>query len=107
MNFNENESFMKPNLKLQFIYKSQTKSKPVMRWSLRKKKDDIFYSVYFARINFLIYSVLNALISFISMKSALNALSEYTYFYISIDITSYSFLLVLKIVENFQCILKK
>ena len=31
--------------------------------------------------------------------------SEYTCFYISINITSYAFLLVFKIVENHQCIL--
>ena len=43
---------------------------------------------------------------FISMYSALNTFSEYTYFYISKNITSYTFLLVFK-VERFQCILKE
>ena len=36
----------------------------------------------------------------------MNTLSEYTSFYISKSITSYTFLLVLKIVESLQCILK-
>ena len=35
----------------------------------------------------------------------LNTLSEYTYFYISENITSYTFLLVFKIAESLQCIL--
>ena len=35
----------------------------------------------------------------------LNTLSEYTYFYISRNNTSYTFLLVFKIVESLQCIL--
>ena len=34
-------------------------------------------------------------------------LAEYTYFYISKNITSYNFLLVFKIVKSFQFILKK
>ena len=40
------------------------------------------------------------------MYSALNTLSEYIYFYISKNITSYTFLLVFKIVEGRQCTLK-
>ena len=40
------------------------------------------------------------------MYSVLNTLSEYTYFYISKNITSYTFLLVFKIVESLQCILE-
>ena len=40
------------------------------------------------------------------MYSVLNTLSEYTYFYIPKDITSYTFLLVFKIVESPQCIFK-
>ena len=39
------------------------------------------------------------------MYSVLNTLSEYTYFYIPKDITSYTFLLVFKIVESPQSIL--
>ena len=37
----------------------------------------------------------------------MNTLSEYIYFYISENITSYTFLLVFKIVESLQCILNK
>ena len=40
------------------------------------------------------------------MYNVLNTLSEYTYFYISKNITSYTFLLVLKIDESLHCILK-
>ena len=41
------------------------------------------------------------------MYSVLNALSEYRYFYISKNITSYTFLFVFKIVESIQCIIKE
>ena len=40
------------------------------------------------------------------MYNVLNTLSEYRYFYISKNITSYTFLLVLKIVALLHCILK-
>ena len=40
------------------------------------------------------------------MYTVLNTLSEYTYFYISKNITSYTFLLGFKIVQSLQCILK-
>ena len=40
------------------------------------------------------------------MHSELNTLSEYTYFTYQKTITSYTFLLVFKIVESLQCILK-
>ena len=39
------------------------------------------------------------------MYSVLNILSEYTCFYVSEDITSYTFWLAFKIVESLQCIL--
>ena len=39
---------------------------------------------------------------FISMYGVLNTLSEYTYFYISKNITWYTFLIVFKIAENLQ-----
>ena len=42
----------------------------------------------------------------ISMYSVLNTLAEYIYFYISKNITSYTFLTVVKVVEGLQCILK-
>ena len=40
------------------------------------------------------------------MYSVLNTLSENAYFYISKDITLYTFLIVFKIVKSLQCILK-
>ena len=42
---------------------------------------------------------------FILMYSVLNTISEYTYFNISKNITSQTFLLDFKIVKNHQCIL--
>ena len=42
------------------------------------------------------------LICLISVYSALNTLSEYTYFYITQNITTYTFLLVFKIIESLQ-----
>ena len=44
---------------------------------------------------------------FISLYSVLNTLSEYKYLYISKTFNLYTFLLVFKIVERLQCILKK
>ena len=41
------------------------------------------------------------------MYSVINTISEYTYFYISKNITSYSFFLVFKIFGSLQCILKQ
>ena len=43
----------------------------------------------------------------ISVYSVLSTLSEYTYFYLSKTITSYTFLLLFKIVKRLQCILKR
>ena len=42
---------------------------------------------------------------FISVYSVLNKLSEYKYFYMSKNITSYTFLLIFKNVESLHCIL--
>ena len=62
---------------LQLIQESQIKSKTVMSSSLRKKKEGIFRTVYFAQMNFFKH------LRFISMYSVLNTLSEYTSFYMS------------------------
>ena len=67
-------------------------------WSWRKK-GDFLYRLFCPKKVFLAFA-------FISIHSLLNTLSEYTYFYISKNITSYTFLLVFKIVESLQCILK-
>ena len=83
---NPTHSFGETNLMLQLIQESQIKSKTVMSWSSQKKNEGIFCRVY-------LYCVLNTL-------------SEYTYFFISKNITPYAFLLFFKMVESLQCILK-
>ena len=64
----------------------------------KEKKRTFFCNVYFVRREFL------QDLCFISTYSVLNKLPEYTYFHISKNITSYTF--VAKIVESLQCILK-
>ena len=69
INFNKNEteskmenpahSFRETNLVLQFIWESQIKSKTVMSWSSRKKKEDIFCTAYFVQRNFFSICVLS------------------------------------------------
>ena len=103
INFNKNEteskmensthSFRETNLLLQLIEELQIKSKTVMSWISWKKKEGIFCTVYFVRRIFFLTFVFYTL-------------SEHTYFYISKNITSYTFLLVFKIIESLQCILK-
>ena len=56
-----------------------------MSWSSRKKKEGIFCTLYFVQIKFLQH------MSFISVYSVLNALPEYTYFYISKNFILYTF----------------
>ena len=65
---------------------------------LSKEKRAFFVTFILAKETFLL--------CFISIYSILNILSEYKWFYLSKNITSYTFLLVLKIVERLQCILK-
>ena len=83
-------------------YKNEMKSKNVMSWSSRK---GIFWTVYFVRKE----SLYN--LRLISMYSILNTFSEYNriYFYILYQKTSLQtiLLLVSKIVESLQCILKE
>ena len=79
-----------------------------MIWSLRKKKERTFSNVYFVRRKLFKH------LYFISMYSILNKLSEYKYIYIYIYIPfQYQkkllhalCLLVFKIVESPQCILR-
>ena len=57
VNFNKNEtelkmenpthSFRETNLVLQLIQESQIKSKTMLSWSSRKKKEGVFCTVYF------------------------------------------------------------
>ena len=49
---NPTHSFWETNLVLQLIWKSQIKSKTVMSWSSRKRKEGIFCTVYFVRKKF-------------------------------------------------------
>ena len=56
-----------------------------MSLSSRKKKEGGFFTVYFVRREFFFD------LCFISMYNVLNTLSQYTYFYISNNITSYTF----------------
>ena len=70
-----------------------------MSWSSRKKKEGIFYTVYFGRKK-LFWDL-----CFISIYCVLNDISEYKS-YISKTILHNLLLLVSKIVERLQCILK-
>ena len=94
---NPKHSFSKTNCVLQLILESQIKSKTVMSWSLRKKrkKKGFFCAVYFVWRKHLFYPI----------YSVLNKLSEYIYFYIWRNITSFFFVACL-IVKNLHCILK-
>ena len=69
----------------------QIKSKTLMSWSSRKKNERIFCTVSFAEGIFFDICVLSQCIS------VLKTISEITYVYITKNITSYTFLLVLKI----------
>ena len=97
---NPTRSFRETNLVLQLIYESQIKSKTAMNWSSRNKKQGLFCTFYFARRKFFSH------LRFISMHRVLNTLSECTYFYISKNINSYTFLLVFKIIESLHCMLR-
>ena len=76
-------SFKETNLVPQPIVESQIKSKTVMTYSSRKKKKYIFCTVYFVRRQFYL--------RFVFYLNVSSTLSEYTNFYISTNITSYTF----------------
>ena len=62
----------------------------------KEKRGHFLYRLFYPKkifLTFVLYSVFNTL-------------SEYAYFYISKNITSYKILLVFKIVESLQCVLK-
>ena len=94
---NPKHSFSKTNCVLQLILESQIKSKTVMSWSLRKKRKK--------RDFFVLFILSEGNICFVPMYSVLNKLSEYIYFYIWRNITSFFFVACL-IVKNLHCILK-
>ena len=89
----------KRNRKWKIPHSFRERNLVLCRWSSRKKKRGHFCTVYFVRKNFFKH------LCFISIYSVLNTLSKYTYFYISENNTSYTSLLVFKIIESLQCIL--
>ena len=96
----------------------------MISWSLQRKKEGISCTIYFVRRNFFqhlcflpIYSVLNTFriyikklygpflwMGFNCLRARAILRKQFT-FYISKSITSYTFLLVFKIVKSLQCIL--
>ena len=77
------------------------KSKTVMSWSSRKKKECIFCNDYFCLKNFFfnICVLSQCVVCWINFENI--------YFYILKNITSYDFLFVFNIAESLQCIFKK
>ena len=83
---NPTYAFRDTNLVSQLIKELRIKSKTVMSWSSRKKKKMVFLrEVYF-----------------ISIYTVLDKLSEHIYFYISKNITLYTFSLFLKSSTTFS-----
>ena len=72
-----------------------------MSWTWRKKKEDIFCKIYFVQRKLFYH------LCFISMYRVLNTLSEYSYFDISKNITSYTFRLFLESSKAFSVSLSK
>ena len=66
-------------------FSSYKNCKLKVSWSWPKKKEGIFCTIHFTLKEFF-YDL-----HFISMYGVLNTLSEYTYFYILKNITSYTF----------------
>ena len=84
---NPKHSFRETDLVLQLIEELQIKSKTVMSWSSRKKKESIFL--------YRLPCPTGIFLRFVFHLNILNALAEYTYFYISKNNTSYNFLCIL------------
>ena len=81
---NPTHIFRETNLVLQLIQELQIKSRAVMSQISQKKEEEIFRTVYFVQREFF------EGLCFISMYSVLNTFSEYTYFYKTRNITSYT-----------------
>ena len=96
INFNKNKteskmenpthSFRETNLVHQLIYKSQTKSKTDKLELTIEKRTFFIYVVYFVCLKEFLFNI-----CVWSQFSVLNTLSEYTYFNIPKNITSYTF----------------
>ena len=95
---NHTHSFRETNLVFQLILESQIKSNTLINWSSRKKKKVFFVSFVLSEGNSL--NIFVCIFSKCIVYWILNTLSEYTYFYISKDITSYTFSLAFKIAES-------
>ena len=72
-----------------------------MSWNSQKKKEGNFCTVYF------VWRIFLTFVLFPNVYCIQYTCKIYMYFYISKNITSYSFLLVFKIVKSLQCILKE
>ena len=99
---NPTHGFRETNLVLQVMEESKIKSKTVMSWSSRKKKEGIFCIVYFVerkfcRIFFFFFQSIVCQIHFQNIQT-------FTY---KKTIISVILLPVFKIVESFQRILRK
>ena len=98
---NPTHSFRETNLVLQLIQESQIKSKAVMSWVSRKKKEIIFCIAYFVQREFFKISFLSqCLVYWIHFQS----IHTFTYQKILLHTL---LLLASKIVESLQCILSK
>ena len=105
INFDKNEteskmkypkrSFTETNLLLQLIQELQNKSKAVVSWSSLKKKRAFLYRLFCPEKIFLTLCLSQCIVYWIHFQNI-------QYFYISKNITSYTFLLVVKIVERFS-----
>ena len=101
-NGNPTHCFRETNFVCFSSYKNRKlKSKAVVSWSSQKKKEDTFYTVQFVQRKLFL-----AFLCYLNVQGI-----EYTFIiyihYISKKITLYNFLLVYKIVESLQFILKK
>ena len=96
---NPTHSFIEINHVLQLLWEMRIKSKTVMSWSSRRKKECIFCTVYFNRGIFLNICVLSQFIVY-----GINFQNIYTFTCQNALLHTLS-LLVFKIIESTQCIL--
>ena len=89
-------SFKEKNFVLQLIHESQIKSKSVMSWSSRKKKEGIYGLRYPKKF----------LLTFISIYSIVYTFRIYILLHTKKTLLHTLLLLILEFVEPLQCILK-
>ena len=91
--------------RIQLIRELQIKSKTVMNCGLQKEKEGIFCTIYFVRKNLLsIWALSQCIVYWIHFNTL--EYTEYTYFYISKNITSHTFCLFLKSSKAFSASLR-